>query len=808
MSVTTTSNRISYDGDAVSTVFSFPYKFLATSDLKVYVDDVLQVITTDYTVGTPGDSGANVTFLSAPPAGDNNIVILRDVDLLQSTDLPSNGPFPSVSVETMVDKVTLQVQRLRELVSRAFTLSDSDTSGASTVLPTPTASNVIGWNETASALRNFTPETFASLVAYGTANADIFSGDGTTTQFTLTEDPVALNNMDVSVSGVTQTPGIDYTWVSGTTLTFTSAPPVGTDNILVRYMEALPQGQGDAAATSYLPDGTGATTTTVQDKLREIISVKDFGAVGDGVTDDSAAINAAFEHVRNLIDNTTVVNGTAIKIVFPPGQYSVESTINATSLRALHVTIECWGATIIGRCTGKPVIDALNSRYWTFRDIALWGDEDNMPTIGIQVGRTELVASSAGDGNMENVAINGYFSFCGFYNFTSETCRYEHLRISNRNPLNTAYCLVMDGTNHFDIQSDFVTQQNPPDTAVSFNENTFYSCDFRKDTSGHPILLVGQISRHQFIGSYAVSFDTAAVYVLKPVEISHLHLDLHCEVDDDGGGTELQNILLVDNTSGAGNIPFFGLRIKDHNPQCDGALIEFTGTTYSVRFDGCEIECGNPKNTVPVFGATAGASKVFFSGDLKWQSTKNLDISGAYFTGAIYTIDTTSITHTLGSYEVIRRPSATAARIHEHKGYIRVSGTSEGVDASNYLEVRGAGAGGNPRLVVGGTDADIGLSVAAKGAGVVTLEATSSIAFEAQGVASGVNYIRSQAAAAGGRPILSAQGSDTNIDLSLAPKGTGNVRFGTHTANADAPITGYITIKDASGNARKLAVIT
>ena len=43
----------------------------------------------------------------------------------------------------------------------------------------------------------------------------------------------------------------------------------------------------------YLPAGTGAVATTVQSKLRESVSVKDFGAVGDGVADDTDAIENA-----------------------------------------------------------------------------------------------------------------------------------------------------------------------------------------------------------------------------------------------------------------------------------------------------------------------------------------------------------------------------------------------------------------------------------------------------------------------------------------------------------------------------------
>jgi hypothetical protein len=50
-----------------------------------------------------------------------------------------------------------------------------------------------------------------------------------------------------------------------------------------------------------------------------------------------------------------------------------------------------------------------------------------------------------------------------------------------------------------------------------------------------------------------------------------------------------------------------------------------------------------------------------------------------------------------------------------------------------------------------------------------------------------------------------ATGTDTNIDLQLNPKGSGNIRFGTFTSGAPAA-TGYIVIKDASGTTRKLLV--
>lgn len=126
----------------------------------------------------------------------------------------------------------------------------------------------------------------------------------------------------------------------------------------------------------------------------------------------------------------------------------------------------------------------------------------------------------------------------------------------------------------------------------------------------------------------------------------------------------------------------------------------------------------------------------------------------------------------------------------------------------NGIHTQAAATGVAPSFRARGADANIGLGFDTKGTGsvVLTQDFTRTLAiFNA--AASAVNYFEFSGSAAGTSPFFQAKGGDTNIDLALVPKGTGVVKFGAWTSNADAPVNGYVSIKDSSGNVRKLATI-
>jgi len=85
-----------------------------------------------------------------------------------------------------------------------------------------------------------------------TPAVDYFNGTGSATAFTLSRPVASVAQVQVTIENVPQNPSSAFT-VSGSTITFTSAPPSGTSNVYVTYTSPITQviapGQGTVNTT-------------------------------------------------------------------------------------------------------------------------------------------------------------------------------------------------------------------------------------------------------------------------------------------------------------------------------------------------------------------------------------------------------------------------------------------------------------------------------------------------------------------------------------------------------------------------------
>jgi len=97
----------------------------------------------------------------------------------------------------------------------------------------------------------------------------------------------------------------------------------------------------DTPFTSYPFPSTGAPTPrTMPDRLSEIKNVKDFGALGDGIADDTAAIqrtlDVAYGSAASPHGSGSAVYTNAA-VFFPPGFYKISSPLTLRSVRGAHI---------------------------------------------------------------------------------------------------------------------------------------------------------------------------------------------------------------------------------------------------------------------------------------------------------------------------------------------------------------------------------------------------------------------------------------------------------------------------------------
>jgi hypothetical protein len=327
-------------GNGTATVLPFTFKIFAAADLDVVrlttstgVETTL-VLNSDYSVTLNGDQNSNpggsITLLAGALATGYTLVITSDIANLQPTDLTNQGGFYPEVITDALDRATIQIQQISDIGDRTLKIPITD---GSLNMELPPAA------ERANTFLSFDANGLPSVVTAGSSGApatitrQVFSGTGSQTVFTLASDPGALgNSAQVYIGGVYQQRST-YT-IAGTTLTFSSAPVAGTDNI--EFVNFLTSNIGSTSAdlVTYTPTGTSAVARSAASKFGDTVSVKDFGAKGDAVTDDTAAIQAAITYAASTINSAS-----GMEVLLPTGTYLISSRItlpNRVGLRGAN----------------------------------------------------------------------------------------------------------------------------------------------------------------------------------------------------------------------------------------------------------------------------------------------------------------------------------------------------------------------------------------------------------------------------------------------------------------------------------------
>jgi len=135
-----------YVATAGQTDFIFTYVIYETSDIKVYLNDVLKTETTDYTVKNSDGSSITADDLADGLAGgkvvfstglalNDNVTLFRDIPAERTTGFPTSGAFRAAAMNLELNKIIALIQQVQRDGERTIRQSPSDTGASPIELP-------------------------------------------------------------------------------------------------------------------------------------------------------------------------------------------------------------------------------------------------------------------------------------------------------------------------------------------------------------------------------------------------------------------------------------------------------------------------------------------------------------------------------------------------------------------------------------------------------------------------------------------------------------------------------------------------
>jgi hypothetical protein len=347
-------------------------RITSASNGTVNAGTVTSIVTGTGLTGGPITSAGTISLSTSGATGGSytypNITIdnYGRVTAITSNTTPTTGTVTSVDTGTGLTGGPITSSGTLSLSTSGATAGSYtntsltvDTYGRITTVASGTA-----YTGTVSSIVTGTGITGGPITTTGTlslATSGVTAGSYTNTSFTVDTygrlTSASSGTGGGTVTSVTAGSGLTASPVAG--ITTTGSLGISTGGIIDTMVSATAAIQ--SSKLSFTQSGTGAVARTIDSIFKEYISVKDYGAVGDGVTDDTTAIQAAF----------TYASGKQIGIYVPGGRYLVTSalTLNVTGSTSNAIWGDGNGVSVIMLNTGGNGININYSGNWWLLDV-------------------------------------------------------------------------------------------------------------------------------------------------------------------------------------------------------------------------------------------------------------------------------------------------------------------------------------------------------------------------------------------------------------------------------------------------------